>query len=211
MTHNLHRQGTRENLSNDFTVFLVPARGYNYDGAGPKKRRFWEIAFRNNVVNAGTNDIGGNLITLSPQELLNRIMEGKNMAACVCTSKKDVVNILKESLAEDFGISLVVQGIREEVEDCLRQVGLKPHAVNHSLGFWGRTDKLPDREVLEITTMCGHGMISTNLAKKCIEDVTSGRMTPREVARLLARPCVCGIFNTSRAEALLGRIALRAR
>ena len=69
--------------------------------------------------------------------------------------------------------------------------------------------RMTRKEILEITTMCGHGMTTPNLVKKCIEEVISGKMGPREAARLLARPCICGIFNPSRAEALLQRIALK--
>ena len=217
MTHSLHREGTRENLSTDFTLYCLPAVGINDKESGMKRWRFLEIALRNNAVNAGQADIG-NVIAHSPHELSERVRDrfknspgdgvGDGMAPCICcASKEDFVNILKEAIEADFGLSIVVQGILEEVEDCLRQVGLKPHTAHHSLGVWGKTDKLPGKEVLEITTMCGHGMTSPNLVKKCIEEVISGKTTPREAARLLARPCICGIFNPSRAEGLLTRIA----
>jgi hypothetical protein len=217
MTHSLHREGTKENLLNDFTLYCLPAVGINDKESGMKRWRFLEIALRNNAVNAGQADIG-NFIAHSPQELSERVRDrfknspgdgiGDGMAPCICCdSKEDFVNILKEAIEADFGLSIVVQGILEEVEDCLGQVGLKPHTVHHSLGVWGKTDKLPGKEVLEITTMCGHGMTSPNLVKKCIEEVISGKTTSREAARLLARPCICGIFNPNRAEALLNRIA----
>lgn len=208
MTHSLHRQGTRENLSNDFTMYCIAARGINDKGSGPKKRCFLEIALRNNAVNAGGTDLG-NLIAHSRQELLDRVRDGGTAIAVCCANKEDVVNILRETLEANLGLSIVVQGVLEEVEDCLRQIGLKPHTVHHSLGVWGRTQKLPAKEVLEITTMCGHGLVSTNLTKKYIEEVISGRASARGAARLLARQCVCGIFNISRAEALLQRIASR--
>ena len=216
ITHSLHREGTRENLFNDFTMYCLPAVRINDKGSGSKRWRFLEIALRNNAVNAGQADIG-NIVAHSPQELSERVRDrfknsagdgvGDGMAPCICcASKEDFVNILKETIEADLGLSIVVQGILEEVEDCLRQVGLKPHTVHHSLGVWGKTERLPGKEVLEITTMCGHGMTSPNLVKKCIEEVISGKNTPREAARLLARQCICGIFNPSRAEVLLKRI-----
>jgi len=197
----------------------LPAVGINDKESGMKRWRFLEIALRNNAVNAGQADIG-NFIAHSPQELSERVRDrfknspgdgiGDGMAPCVCCgNKEDFINILKEAIEADFGLSIVVQGVLEEVEDCLGRVGLKPHTVHHSLGIWGKIDKLPGKEVLEITTMCGHGMTSPNLVKKCIEEVISGKTTPREAARLLARPCICGIFNPSRAESLLTRIASR--
>lgn len=210
MTHSLHRQGSRENLSNDFVMYLMPSRGINDKGSASKKRRFLEIVIRNNVVNAGGTDLG-NLLIQSPQEMRDKISDFPTPVAICCARKEDVVNILKETMEADFGLSIMVQGIFEEVEDCLRQVGLKMHTVNQSLGVWGKTEKLPGKEVLEITTMCGHGLVSTNLVKKLIGDVILGSATPRGAARLLARQCVCGIFNISRAEALLEWIACRSR
>ena len=217
MTHSLHREGTRENLSNDFTVYCLPAVGMNCKGSGSKRWRFLEIALRNNAANAGEADLG-NMMVRPPQELSERVKArfeksagdgvGDGMAPCICfASKEDFVKMLEEAIEADFGLSIVVQGILEEVEGCLLQAGLKPHTVHHSLGVWGRTENLPGKEILEITTMCGHGMTTPNLVKKCIEEVISGKMGPREAARLLARPCICGIFNPSRAEALLQRIA----
>lgn len=210
MTHSLHRRGSRENLSNDFVMYLMPSRGINDAGSASKKRCFLEIALRNNVVNAGGTDLG-NLLMQSPREMRDKISDFPTPVAICCARKEDVVNILREALEADFGLSIMVQGVFEEVEDCLRQVGLKMHTVNQSLGVWGKTEKLPPKEVLEIATMCGHGLVSTNLVKKAIGDVISGSATPSESARLLAHPCVCGLFNISRCEALLERIASRAR
>ena len=204
MTHSLHRQGTRENLTGDITMFAMPAVGINVPGSGPKKKKFLEIALRNNVINVGGSNLG-NLATYPPEELLERVLDGQAMQVCF-NRKEDVINVLHETIAADIGLSIVVQGVREDVEACLTEVGLKPHTVNHSLGVWGRTELLPGKEVLEITTMCGHALISTNLTKNCIEDVLSGNKTPAEAAKVLTAPCVCGIFNTARAEAILTRL-----
>ncbi|MFH1651126.1 MAG: hypothetical protein ABID87_03340 [Chloroflexota bacterium] len=221
MTHSLHRQGTRENLANDFTIYCLPSIGINDAGSGTKRCRFLEITLRNHAVCAGQTDIG-NTAVYPPQELLRMAQErfrrkgtdgaGDGMAPCICCdNKEDVVNILRETLAEDFGLCVMVQGVVEEVQDCLRQVGLTPHTVHHSLGFWGRTEKLPPREVLEITTMCGHGMVTPGLVEQSLQDVISGRTTPKEAARQLAKPCVCGIFNISRAADLLEQMASSRR
>ena len=60
-------------------------------------------------------------------------------------------------------------------------------------------------EVLEVLTMCGHGMISKNLVAKAIDQVKRGKKTPHEAAVMVAQPCVCGIFNVSRAEKLFSK------
>ena len=83
---------------------------------------------------------------------------------------------------------------------------LPPHAVEYTLGFHGATDRLPDRDVLSISTMCGHGMVSANFTKKMIDRVKEGRMTPEEASRCMSKFCVCGVFNTSKAMRILGRM-----
>jgi hypothetical protein len=40
-----------------------------------------------------------------------------------------------------------------------------------------------------------------------VDDVRAGRKTPSEAAVVLARPCVCGIFNVEKAEKLLREMA----
>ena len=102
---------------------------------------------------------------------------------------------------------MVVSGIFEKVDECIEKAGLKHHTANFSLGIWGKTEKLPGNDVLEITTMCGHAMIATNLAKAMIEEVRTGRKTPEEAARVLTPNCTCGIFNPARAAKLLTKAA----
>ena len=77
------------------------------------------------------------------------------------------------------------------------------HSVGYSLGFQGKTEKLPNSQVLMLTTMCGHGMVSHNLAKKMIDWVREGRRNPGQAASYLARFCTCGIYNPTRAVRIL--------
>jgi len=56
---------------------------------------------------------------------------------------------------------------------------------------------------LMLTTMCGHGMISTSLAKKMIDWVKEGRRTPEQAVTYMARFCSCGVYNPSRAKRIL--------
>jgi hypothetical protein len=59
--------------------------------------------------------------------------------------------------------------------------------------------------------MCGHGMISTSLAKKMIDWVKEGRRTPEAASAVLARFCSCGVFNPSRSRRLLDEARSRTR
>ena len=205
MTHSLHRKGIRENLSNDFTLYCKSSRGINDEGSAAKKRQFLEIALKNNAINNAVSS-HGNMIVHDRNALFDEVSDKRDIMVC-CANKEDVVNILREVIEADIGLSIMVQGVLEEVVDCLRRVGLQPHTVHHSLGIWGRTEKLPKDEVLEITTMCGHGIIASTLVTECISEVASGESTAQEASLRIARPCVCGIFNTDRAKALLDRVA----
>ena len=53
------------------------------------------------------------------------------------------------------------------------------------------------------STMCGHGMVSFNLVRRMVVDVQNKRLSLQEAAIIMAKPCVCGIFNPKRAENLL--------
>jgi hypothetical protein len=51
--------------------------------------------------------------------------------------------------------------------------------------------------------MCGHSMVSPNLARKMLDLVREGRRTPEQAAAYLGRFCSCGIINPTRAIRLL--------
>jgi hypothetical protein len=75
--------------------------------------------------------------------------------------------------------------------------------VEYSLGFFGQTDRMADRNTLELSTMCGHGMVSFGLVRKLIDWIKQGRRSPEQAAATMARFCSCGVFNTTRACRLL--------
>ncbi|HHY42752.1 MAG TPA: hypothetical protein GX514_07890 [Thermoanaerobacterales bacterium] len=81
-----------------------------------------------------------------------------------------------------------------------------PHTINYSLGVWGKKELLPDDNILSITTMCGHHMISPNLVKKLVDDVKRNKITAEKAAWKLATFCPCGIFNQVRAEKLIEKL-----
>jgi len=58
-------------------------------------------------------------------------------------------------------------------------------------------------------TMCGHGMVSHNFVKKMVDWVKEGRRTPAQAARYMARFCICGVFNTVRAQKLFEQARTR--
>jgi hypothetical protein len=114
--------------------------------------------------------------------------------------------VVEDLIRADLGISINISGLLDDVQACCRKAGIERHSVEHSLRFWGAKDRLPEREILEFSTMCGHGMVSFNLVRKMIEHVRLRRLTPKEAAKIMAKCCECGVFNPSRAEMLLEKV-----
>jgi hypothetical protein len=110
---------------------------------------------------------------------------------------------LKAVVEADLGLSVNISASIEGARQCCRFAGIVRHSVGYSLGFEGAVEKLPNTQLLTLTTMCGHGMISASLAKKMIDWVKEGRRTPEQAVTYLARFCSCGVFNPLRAKRIL--------
>jgi len=203
MTHSLHRRGTAENLSQDYVMLCLTAIGFNDDNHEPKLSEFLRIALRHDPVNIGAISLG-NMYSNSKEEVVDN---AHGIVHAVFVKQDQVVDVLKELEEAGLGMSVVVSGIFEKVDECLAKAGLKHHTANFSLGIWGKTEKLPSNDVLEIHTMCGHAMISANLIKSMVDEVKTGRKTADEAAKVLAPQCACGIFNPDRAAKLLAAMA----
>lgn len=206
MTHSLHRQGTVEDLKNDYAVLAMAAKGINEQGAAGKLMQFLRIASQLSPVNMGDMKTG-NILQMSLEKLLEGVRD-TSIVHAVFTDNEAVRQLLDRLQAADLGVSVVVSGLFEPVWQCCSDLGLGPgpHTVNHSLGVWGKTELLPKREILEISTMCGHGMVSFELIKDMAAQVSAGKITVQRAAQRLARPCECGIFNPLRAQRLLQRL-----
>jgi len=202
MTHTLHRRGTRESLSEDYTIMMLQSVGINDEGHIPKIQEFLRIVLRHNPKNIGSVTMGGMID--KPEEV---IANANKIGHAVFDNKEDLTAVLKELKKADLGISVTVGGIFENVDDCLEKAGLKHHTANFSLGIWGKTEKLPSNDVLEVTTMCGHALIASNLVKAMVKEIKAGTKTPEEAAKVLMPQCACGVFNPARAAKLLAAIA----
>lgn len=183
MTHSNHRQGTCRNLSDDFVVLAKPG-GTSLD---PKAaiHRFRDIGFRHGPVN------------------VPGIQSPLSAAHLVYDSKEKVTGFLKDMARADLGLSITVAGPCDTVEECCHAADLDPYLVNLSLGFWGKTAMLPPHDILEITTMCGHGRISPNLVWDLAGRVSQNKMSPAEASRKMGKLCLCNIFNEVRAAKLM--------
>jgi acetylglutamate kinase len=206
MTHTLHREGNQAELARDFVLNIVPATGLNEEGAGDKIRQFFRLLMNHHPVNFGIKRVG-QMYQAATDELIEKIPGRTHSHNCVLVKKEDLVEFLKELKEADFGLSVVVTGIYDAIKEHCKEAGLKPHTVNFSLGVWGKTDKLPPPKVRKITTMCGHGMISSNLVIHMANEVKKGSRTAKEAAIEIARPCYCGIVNVTRVASILEELA----
>jgi hypothetical protein len=126
----------------------------------------------------------------------------KSVSLALFTDLDTLREVVKELAQAELGISIVVSGLMDEIQECCRAAGIERHSAEHSLGFWGARDRLPERHILEVNSMCGHGMVSVNLIRKMIEYVKLRRLTPKKAASIMAECCECRAFNPVRAEIL---------
>jgi len=221
MTNTLHRFGTAESFRDDYIVFAMASKGRNDQGALEKLRRFLELAVPFKPVNLGDSIHGG---ALRPSKEMNpaahwkrdatpdfeAVIRGLDAPATVAAvfdnrvAAEDFVTAVKNA---DLGLSVNISTSIDGAEQCCFAAGICRHSVGYSLGFEGETSKLPEANVMLLSTMCGHGMISHGLAKKMIDWVKEGRRTPEQAANCLTRFCSCGVFNPARAARILEQVA----
>lgn len=201
MTHTLHRRGSEDSLSEDFIIFSMTAKGFNEKNSGGALTEFLRILSKYPKVNMGDMKTGG--MYLVDEEQIIENVQDTSIVHAVFQDKKDVIQAVKELKEANLGVSITVTGIVDEVGGICKEAGIDRHTVEYSVGIRGKLSKLPEDELLEITTMCGHGMVCQNLARQMLLDVKRGRRTAEEAGQYLATPCVCGVFNAKRAQRLL--------
>jgi hypothetical protein len=185
----------------------MSAKGINEEGSRVAMHRFFDLALEFEPINAGDMKTG-NVFTYSKEEILDNIND-QSIVHAVYADEQKVAMLLERLKEEDLGLSIVVTGLFDRVKECAHEAGIRQHTAECSLGIWGDMEKLPRTDVLEVTTMCGHGMVSSALVRKMANQVRRGKISVEEAARELARPCACGVFNPLRAESLFNAIAAR--
>jgi len=206
MTNTLHRQGSPESLKGDYVIFATTAKGITYEGSAPKLQEFMRICLKYHPVNMGNSEQGNvHQDDMDIEKLIATQKDGSG-AEAVFTDLDTLQKVVEELIQAELGISINISGLMDKVQACCRKAGIERHSCEHSLGFWGAKDRLPEREILEFNTMCGHGMVSFNLIRKMIENVKLRRLTPKKAAKIMAKCCECGAFNPTRAEMLLERV-----
>jgi hypothetical protein len=218
VTNTLHRFGPAESFDDDFIVFAMACKGpHAQPDALEGLRRFLQIAIEYGPVNLGDARHGG---ALRPSRSLNPTahwsreeapdfqavvggLDHVTTCAAVFDNRETAERFVKRIKDENLGLSVNVSTSIDGALDCCEYAGIPRHSVGYSLGFEGKTEKMPASQVMLLSTMCGHGMISHSLAKKMIDFVKENRRTPDQAAATLARFCSCGVFNPARAKRIL--------
>ncbi len=217
MTNTLHRYGDAASFNDDVIVFAMTSKGKNDEDAVPRLKKFLSLAVPFKPVNMGDGAKGGAMRAsrnLNPtshwrrdhKPNFNAVIDGLDKpgtAAVVFDNRQNAIGFVKAVKEADLGLCVNISTAVEGAEEILDAAGLPRHSINYSLGFEGHTEKLPSTQVLSLTTMCGHGMISQSMAKKMVDWVKEGRRTPDEAVGYLARFCACGVFNPMRACRIL--------
>jgi hypothetical protein len=225
MTNTLHRFGDANSFRDDYVVFAIASRGKNEQDAVPKLQKFLEMARGFNPVNLGDARHGGALRPsrkMDPTSHWDRDiapdfgavvagLDTPTTAAAVFDNRAAAEDFVKAVKEADLGLSINISTSIDGAEQCCDSAGICRHSVGYSLGFEGKTDHLPNEDVLKLSTMCGHGMVSMSLAKKMIDWVKEGRRTPEQAVSYLTRFCSCGVFNPSRGRRLLEEARTRTK
>jgi hypothetical protein len=217
MTNTLHRFGDAASFRDDYVVFAICSRGKNDEGAVAKLQSFLRMALPFKPVNLGDARHGGALRpckSMHPTSHWNRdltpdfegVINGLDTpttAAAVFDNRIAAEDFVKAVAEADLGLSVNISTSIDGAEQCCFAAGITRHSVGYSLGFEGKTEMLPNSQVLALSTMCGHGMVSGSLAKKMVDWVKEGRRTPEQAVTYMARFCSCGVFNPARARRIL--------
>ena len=216
MTNTLHRYGKAASFDDDFIIFAIPCKGKNDEGALDKLKTFLRICARYKPSNMGNSSFGGykpskalgptvhwNRDTRPDYDSVIAAVEKVGTVAAVFNSKGKAESCLKDVVEADLGLSINISTSVEGAKTIGEHCGISRHSVEYSLGFIDPHDHLPNSQVLELSTMCGHGMVSFNFAKKMLDMVREGRRTPDQAVSTMARFCPCGVYNPDRARRLL--------
>lgn len=200
MTHTLNRTGLSESQAGEEIVILCMAHAADKANKMDAMGKLAETVLKHNP-----NNIIGRPMGLD-DETIKMMVPATGIITAVFDNKEDVEKLVKEIKEQRLGVSVVLSGLFDDVRDVCKCAGLKEHTHHISLGVFGKTEKLPDEKTLEITTQCGHALISRHLVEALVKKIRKGKTTIEEAAQMLAKPCACGIGNTKRIEKILGEM-----
>jgi len=202
MTHSLHRQGSEKSLQKDYIFLCTPSKGINDRGAKEKLLKVLDIVIAIGPSNIGFYGHGSLLNNISIADVKENF-DDNSRVRCSFDSKEKIKEALRLVKLENLGLSIAVSGLKKELKEISLELGLEPHTINISCGYYGKISRLPSSKVLELSTMCGHGMIGFNLVQDIIRKLKDGDIDDKQAVHQLGEPCTCGIFNPTRAREIL--------
>jgi hypothetical protein len=221
MTHTLHRVGDPDSLKRDFVIYGLSAQDAEFKekiirNTKETHTQFMEICIKHNPINAGciypsSKPYSKTLIKGNIWDDMKADIIPFTETLAVFDDISKVEQVLAELKEADLGISVVVSSIFDELFKCCKKIELVPHTVNIALGIMGNKELIPKRKVLDVITMCGHGLVSRYLVKHLVQELKSGRVSAEAASRILGAQCVCGAFNTKRAAKILDEMAKNPR
>jgi hypothetical protein len=200
MTHTLNRRGLSDERPGEEIVILCMA---HCSQKAKKAEAMRHIA--TTVLKYQPDNYLGKPLGLSP-EALEMMAPVAGVVTAVFHDKEVVRNLVADLKSQKLGVSVVLSGLFSDVEDICKSSDLTEHTYHFSLGVFGKTARLPDEKTLEITTQCGHSLISPALVADVIKRIKKAKLTVEEGAALLIKPCACGIGNPARIEQILEKL-----
>jgi len=201
MTHSLNRKGLSETRPGEEIVVLCMA---HREDRMQKMEAMQKLA--RTIFKYKPDNIIGKPFGLE-EEQIEMMAPMTGIITAVFNNMDDVRKLVKDIKSQNLGVSVVLSGLFGDVHDICDCAGLKEHTYHISLGVFGETGRLPDEKTLEITTQCGHSLISPSLVEAVVKKIRKGKMTLEEAASMLVKPCACGIGNNKRIERILGEMA----
>ena len=216
MTNTLHRYGKADTFRDDYIIFALSSKGKNDQGALEKLKTFLRICVRHRPSNIGASGKS----SFRPSSNLNPsvhwkrnlepdfdvVIDGMQRAGttgAVFDTRDKAEACLRDVVDADLGLSINISTSVDGARGVGKACGVQRHSVEYSLGFQDPHDHLPRSQILELATMCGHGMVSFHLVQKMVDLVREGRRTPEQAVATLTRFCPCGVYNPSRALRLM--------
>lgn len=221
MTHTLHRRGKKKSYKKDIVMLIMSSKGINTDGSSRWKREFFDVVLENGAIN-----IGEGVKLFLPLDKLEKDKQFYNQMKDKITDRSNPMAVfddpekatkaLKELKESGNPLSFVISSDVEITRSILARTSINPSATELRVikehdhdGVFGETSLLPEEDILEIHSLCGHGMVPYSLIKRVMNDVKLGRISSEDGSKILTRPCSCGVFNKKRTEEVLERSRLK--
>ena len=201
MTHTLNRTGLDDSKSGAEIIILCMAH-YRHKAAKSKNME----ALAGIILNYKPENFIGLPLGIAGKDLIP-LAGMTGIITAVFTDKDKVTRLVEEIKSKKLGISVVLSGLFSDIRDVCRSVGLTEHTSHYSAGVFGKTEELADHLTMEITTQCGHALVSRYYIKDIVKRIQKGRLTAAEGSELLSKPCVCGIVNKKRTREILSKMA----